>query len=75
MFLSNGRVQIKEINQWGPNSGRMVLHITLAISWMASHHPAFMGNCPTISHMFPPQTSDRIPNADPTRGAANLGIG
>ena len=31
IFLSNGRVHIKEINQWGTlNSGRMVVYIASA---------------------------------------------
>ena len=37
------------------NSGRMVVHIDsakLSQHEGASHHPAFMGNCPTISHTF-----------------------
>ena len=37
------------------NSGRMVVHIDSAEMPQhggASHHPAFMGNCPTITHRF-----------------------
>ena len=34
------------------NSGRMVVHIDSAKMRGASHHPAFKGNCPTISHTF-----------------------
>ena len=55
IFLSNGRVHIKEISG-NLNSGRMVVRIAPAkipcSARVASHHPAFMGNCPTINHMF-----------------------
>ena len=37
------------------NSGRMVVHIDSAKMPQhegASHHPAFLGNCPTITHTF-----------------------
>ena len=40
---------------WALNSGRMVVHIDstkMPEHEGASHHPAFMGNCPTISHTF-----------------------
>ena len=52
IFLSNGRVHIKEISG-NLNSGRMVVRIAPAkipcSVRVASHHPAFMGNCPTIN--------------------------
>ena len=52
IFLSNGRVHIKEISG-NLNSGRMVVRIAPAkipcSARVASHHPALMGNCPTIN--------------------------